>query len=59
MQGYILADRDEDGYLDPSEYALTQPRSWTMRKVMTLFTRKDRDVDSLLSPKEYGVIILR
>lgn len=54
---FLTADLDNDGYLDPSEFALTQPQSWPVRKVMILFAQRDRDGDQLISPREFGVIL--
>lgn len=55
QQTFLLADEDEDGFLDPYELALTMPQSWPFKKVISLFDRKDRDENLLLSPREYGL----
>lgn len=55
-QAFRLADLDEDGFLDPEEFALTLPQSQPWRKVLREFGRKDRNNDSLLSPVEFGIL---
>jgi len=55
VQTFILADEDDDGFLDPAEFARTLPQSWSFRKVIKLFTRKDRDESGVISPREYGL----
>jgi len=56
---FLTADLDHDGFLDPSEFALTQPQSWPMRKVLILFARRDLDGDSLISPREFGGVNIK
>lgn len=56
-QTYALADLDDDGYLDPEEYARTVEQSKPWRKVLRDFDRKDRSDDGLLSPQEFGVLL--
>ena len=54
-QTFVLADLDQDNFLDLSEYALTQPQ--TLRAAVTLrnFGKKDLNDDSLLTSREFGI----
>lgn len=56
LQTFVLADLDRDGSLDPSEYALTLPQSWSARKVSRTFDARDRDDSSLISSREFGLL---
>jgi len=56
-QTYALADLDDDGFLDPEEFARTVEQSKPWRKVLRDFDRKDRSDDGLLSPQEFGVLL--
>ena len=55
-ESFRLTDLDEDGFLDPEEFALTLPQSQPWRKVLREFGRKDGNNDSLLSPMEFGIL---
>lgn len=56
VQAFALADLDNDGFLNPEEFARTMAQSKPWRKVLRDFGRKDRDDDSLLSPRDFGVV---
>ena len=51
---FLLADLDKSGFLDPSEYALTQPQSFKARQTLRNFDLRDTDDSGLLSPREFG-----
>lgn len=53
-QQFALADQNEDGSLDPEEFARTIAQSKPWRKVLREFGRKDRDDNSLLTAQEFG-----
>ncbi|MEK7952319.1 EF-hand domain-containing protein [Luteolibacter soli] len=53
-QKFALADADEDGFLDPEEFARTLAQSKPWRKVLRDFGRKDHNDDSQLSFQEFG-----
>jgi hypothetical protein len=53
-QQFALADLNEDGYLDPEEFARTIAQSKPWRKVLREFGRKDRNDDSQLTFQEFG-----
>ncbi|RYD54117.1 MAG: hypothetical protein EOP83_22495 [Verrucomicrobiaceae bacterium] len=53
-QKFALADLNEDGYLDPEEFARTIAQSKPWRKVLREFARKDRNDDSQLTFQEFG-----
>jgi hypothetical protein len=55
-QAFALADLDDDGFLNPEEFARTMAQNKPWRKVLRDFGRKDRDDDSLLSPRDFGVV---
>lgn len=55
LQAFALADIDDDGFLDPDEYAFTLSQNKSWRKVLKAFGRKDRDNDAQLSPREFGI----
>jgi Ca2+-binding EF-hand superfamily protein len=53
-QQFALADLNEDGFLDPEEFARTIAQSKPWRKVLREFGRKDRNDDSQLTFQEFG-----
>ena len=55
-ESFRFTDLDEDGFLDPEEFARTLPQSQPWRKVLREFGRKDLNNDSLLSPVEFGIL---
>lgn len=57
-QKFALADLDDDGFLNPEEFARTLAQSKPWRKVLREFGRKDRNDDSLLSAQEFGGFVL-
>lgn len=56
-QAFVLADLDEDGFLDPEEFSRTMAQGKPWRKVLRDFGRKDRNDDALLSPQEFGIFL--
>lgn len=51
---FTLADQDEDGFLDPDEYADTLNPQASWPKILRAFDRRDTDDDSKLSRLEFG-----
>ena len=54
-QAFFLADKDEDGVLDPSEYALTLARGLPEPKVTKAFGKKDKNGTLTISQVEFGI----
>jgi hypothetical protein len=52
---FFLADRDEDGLLDLSEYTLTRPSRTSSTKIARAFSKLDRDGSLDLTPLEMGI----
>jgi Ca2+-binding EF-hand superfamily protein len=56
LETFILADLDDDGSLDPSEFALTLPQTWNARKVSHAFDVRDKNDNALISSREFGLL---
>lgn len=56
VQTFALVDLDDDGLLDPEEFARTLAQSKPWRKVLRDFDRKDKDDDALINPREFGIL---
>lgn len=56
QETFQLADTDDNGSLDPTEFALTLPQNWDARKVSRTFDLRDRDDSSLISRREFGLL---
>lgn len=58
-QTFALADLNQNGFLDPAEYTLTQPQTLKASVVLRNFGRKDVNDDTQLSRAEFGLLPLR
>lgn len=56
QETFVLADLDRDGSLDPSEFALTLPQTWSARKISQTFDARDKDDNALISGREFGLL---
>ncbi len=56
LETFQLADLDDDGTLDPAEYALTLPQTWNARKVSQAFDVRDKNDDALITSREFGLL---
>ncbi len=52
-QTFDLADLDDDGALDPDEFALTEPNGRSWSKVWKKFGRLDKNDDAVISRDEW------
>jgi hypothetical protein len=54
---FELADDDNDGFLDPEEYALTRNVATPFGALAKSFNKLDKNDDNLISPSEYGLAV--
>jgi hypothetical protein len=55
---FLLADLDEDGFLDPDEFASTRPVPAAKGSTMKALKKLDTDESGDLSPEEFGAEIV-
>ena len=52
---FLLADADDDNFLDPNEYGDTLPPGIAWPKALKAFDKRDKSEDGLLTPREFGI----